>query len=237
MASIAEQVTGERMARMVLSMIVEPDDPATGHVLAQVGGVQTLALIENNDPIPGMARVEAMVWREHLASHLDRGLAARAVEAEGRGVRTLIPADPEWPAGLNDIGVRAPYVLWTRGATSLLTSPLRERVTITGARAATAYGMQIASDLAGNLADDEGSSWPVAPSGSRVPPTGARLPEAVTRSRCSPVVWTGPTRLRIARCWNVSVMSACWSVSFRPVRRRRGSGSWRVAGCWRRCLG
>jgi DNA processing protein len=102
-----------------------------------------------------MARVEVMVWREHLASHLDRGLAARAVEAQGRGIRALIPADPEWPAGLNDLGVRAPYVLWTRGATSLLTSPLRERVTITGARAATDYGIQIASDLAGNLADDE----------------------------------------------------------------------------------
>ncbi len=155
MVSKAEQVTGERMARMVLSMIAEPDDPATGHVLAQVGGVQTLVLVESTDPIPGMARVEAMVWREHLAPHLDQSLAARAVEAEGRGIRALIPADPEWPASVSDLGVRAPYVLWTRGATSLLTSPLRERVTVTGARAATAYGMQIASDLAGNLADDE----------------------------------------------------------------------------------
>ncbi|MBN9611838.1 MAG: DNA processing protein DprA [Microbacterium sp. 71-23] len=155
MASIAEQVTGERMARMVLSMIAEPDDQATGHVLAQVGGVETLALMENNEPVPEMARAEAMVWREHLAPHLDQGLAARAVEAEGRGIGTLIPADREWPTGLNDLGVRAPYVLWTRGATSLLTSPLRERVTVTGARAATDYGMEVASDLAGNLADDE----------------------------------------------------------------------------------
>ncbi|AMS04508.1 DNA-processing protein DprA [Acidipropionibacterium acidipropionici] len=155
MASIAEQVTGERMARMVLSMIAEPDDQATGRVLAQVGGVETLALIGNNEPIPGMARAEAMVRREHLAPHLHQGLAARAVEAEERGIGTLIPADPAWPAGVNDLGVRGPYVLWTRGATSLLTSPFRERVTVTGARAATAYGMEVASDLAGNLANDE----------------------------------------------------------------------------------
>jgi DNA processing protein len=71
MASIAEQVTGERMARLVLSMIAEPNDPATGHVLAQVGGVRTLALIESNNPIPGIARAEAMMWRERLAAHLD----------------------------------------------------------------------------------------------------------------------------------------------------------------------
>lgn len=155
MASTAEQVTGERMARMVLSMIAEPDEPATGHVLAQVGGVQTLHLIESDDPISGMARAEAMVWRERLAAHLDPSLAGRAADAEGRGIGALIPADPEWPAGLNDLGVRAPYVLWTRGATSFLTSPLRERVTVTGARAATDYGMEVTSDLAANLADDE----------------------------------------------------------------------------------
>ncbi len=35
MATLAEQVQGERMARVALSMIAEPNGPITGRVLAQ----------------------------------------------------------------------------------------------------------------------------------------------------------------------------------------------------------
>lgn len=155
MASIAEQVAGERAARMVLSMIAPPDDQVTGHVLAQVGGVETLRLLESDDPIPKMSRAGALLWRERLAGRLDPDLPEQVAAAARQGISTLIPSDRGWPTGLNDLGIRAPFVLWTKGASSLLTSSLRERVTITGARAATDYGMQVASDLAGNLADDE----------------------------------------------------------------------------------
>ncbi|GAA3680340.1 DNA-processing protein DprA [Yimella lutea] len=155
MVSIAEQVAGERMARMVLSMIAEPDDQVTGHVLAQTGGVETLRLLEGDDPIPKMSSGGALLWRERLAGHLTPDLLDRVASAEKQGIGTLIPADREWPAGLNDLGIRAPYVLWTRGAASFLTYPLRDRVTITGARSATPYGMEVAGDLAANLADDE----------------------------------------------------------------------------------
>lgn len=155
MVSIAEQLAGERMARMVLSMIAEPDDQVTGHVLAQVGGVETLRLLESDDPIPKMSRGGALLWRERLAGHLTPDLLDRVASAKAQGIGTLIPADDHWPTGLNDLGIRAPYVLWTRGAASFLTAPLRERVTITGARSATNYGTEIASDLAANLAYDE----------------------------------------------------------------------------------
>lgn len=155
MASIAEQVAGERMARMVLSMIAAPDDQVTGHVLAQVGGEETLRLLESDDPIPKMSRAGALLWRERLDGRLDPDLPERVAQAGSQGIGTLIPADRDWPTGLSDLGLRAPYVLWTKGAASFLTSPLRERVTITGARAATPYGMEVASDLAASLADDE----------------------------------------------------------------------------------
>lgn len=210
MASLAERVAGERMARMVLSMIAEPDDQVTGHVLAQVGGVETLRLVESDDPIPRMSRGGALLWRERLAGRLDPDLPERVAEVEGQEFGTLIPADREWPTGLSDLGIRAPYVLWTRGAMSFLTSPLRERVTITGARAASDYGMEVASDLAANLATTNASSWPAAASGSRAPPIRARLPRVAIRSRSLPVVWTAPTRQLIASCWNVSAMSVCW---------------------------
>lgn len=155
MATMAEQVAGERMARMVLSMIAEPDDSTTGHVLARFGGVETLRLVESDDAIPDLERADAMLWRERLRANVTADLFERVAEPAQQGIGTLIPSDDHWPTGLNDLGVLAPYVLWTRGASSLLSSPLRERVTITGARSATAYGMEITRDLAANLADDE----------------------------------------------------------------------------------
>lgn len=155
MASIAEQVAGERMARMVLSMITGPDDVATGRVLAHAGGVETLRLIESDDPIEKLDRVTALLWRERLTSRLDPDLIEQAAQIERSGIGTRIPADDDWPVGLNDLEDRAPFVLWTRGATSLLNTPLCERVTITGSRAATTYGVQVTEDFAANLADDE----------------------------------------------------------------------------------
>lgn len=155
MATLAEQVHGERAARMVLSMIAEPDDPVTGRVLARLGGVETLRLVESNGPVPGVARAEVLMWRERLASRMSADLLDRIGDAQQSGFTTIMPTDTEWPAGLNDLGDRAPYVLWVRGATSFLAAPLRTRVAITGSRAATRYGERITADLAANLAEDD----------------------------------------------------------------------------------
>ena len=155
MATLAEQVQGERMARIALSMIAEPNDPATGHVLTRHGGVETLRLIESDDEVPGLARADALMWRERLTARVTPGLLDQMAQAERHGFGTLIPADKEWPAGLNNLGERAPYLLWTRGAASFLTTPLSDRATITGARASTHYGEHVTNDLATGLADEE----------------------------------------------------------------------------------
>lgn len=155
MATLAEQVQGERMARIALSMIAEPNDPTTGYVLARHGGIETLRLIESDDEVPGLARADVLMWRERLTVRVMPGLLDQVAQAERHGFGTLIPADKEWPAGLNDLGERAPYLLWTRGAASFLTMPLSDRATITGSRAATSYGEQIAGELATGLADEE----------------------------------------------------------------------------------
>ncbi|TFD79220.1 DNA-processing protein DprA [Cryobacterium fucosi] len=42
--------------------------------------------------------------------------------------------------------------MWTRGRTELLSGALSDRVTLTGARAATAYGEHVAAELASDLA-------------------------------------------------------------------------------------
>jgi DNA processing protein len=95
------------------------------------------------------------MWRERLTARVTPGLLDQMAQAERHGFGTLIPADKEWPAGLNNLGERAPYLLWTRGAASFLTTPLSDRATITGARAATPYGEHVAGELAMGLADEE----------------------------------------------------------------------------------
>ncbi|GHD86199.1 DNA-processing protein DprA [Kocuria marina] len=155
MATLAERMQGERMARVALSMVAEPNDSTTGRVLAQVGGVETLRLVESNDPVPGLARADTMIWRERLAARVTPDLPDRVAETQGGEFGTLLPADKEWPAGLDDLGERASYLLWTRGATSFLTAALSNRVTITGSRAATSYGEHVAGELVTSLADEE----------------------------------------------------------------------------------
>lgn len=153
MAAIADLAQDERTARMVLSMIAEPDDSATGRVLFRVGAVEALRLIESDNGMPGMNRVEANVWRDRLARRVHpEEIATRPRSTERAQFGVLIPGDHEWPAALNDLGDRAPYVLWTRGATTLLSRLLTDRVTLTGARGATAYGENVGSELAGDLA-------------------------------------------------------------------------------------
>lgn len=144
----------ERTARMVLALIGAPNDTVTGGLLMRVGAVELISLIEGDASMPGLDRVEAAVWRDRLrsAAHPDH-VASRLVA--GGEYRVLIPEDSEWPTALNDLGERTPYALWTRGRTELLTGPLSLRITVTGARAATAYGVHVTEELSGDLAESD----------------------------------------------------------------------------------
>lgn len=155
MAKLAERVHGEHAARALLTMFAEPADAETGHVLARVGGIETLRLLESDEPVPGMDRVDLMHWRQRVGARLTPDALDRVFAEDTRGYGLLIPGDKDWPAGLDDLGDRAPYALWARGATSLLRTALEDRVTITGARAATAYGERVAQELAIGVADTE----------------------------------------------------------------------------------
>ena len=63
MATLAEQVQGERMARIVLSMIAEPDDLTTGYILGRHGGVAALSLVESDHDVTGLGRADVLLWR------------------------------------------------------------------------------------------------------------------------------------------------------------------------------
>lgn len=153
--SLSDLANDERTARMVLSMLVEPNDPVTGRLLARVGAVEVLRLAERNGEVSGLDSVNAQVWRDHFNASEARSITERLSQIQQSGVRALIPGDAHWPSALNDLGDAAPYVLWVRGASSFLSRPLRDFVTITGARASTSYGDHVARELATSVAADD----------------------------------------------------------------------------------
>ena len=72
-------------------------------------------------------------------------LARQEGEPLGPGGDRLL--DPDWPAGIDALGDRAPVALWAKGDTALLTAPVWDRITVTGARASTGYGEHVTTEL------------------------------------------------------------------------------------------
>lgn len=156
MTSFSDLAKDDRTARMMLTMLAEPDDAVTGRLLSRLGGVETLGLLESEGKVPGLARVDAQVWRDRLStgSRPDE-LAEHLRRVDWDGIGVMVPGDRHWPAAVNDLGDRAPFALWTRGADSFVALPLSDLVTITGARAASSYGEHVATEFATEFARDE----------------------------------------------------------------------------------
>ena len=127
---------------------------------------------------------------------------------EESGIATLSPSDAHWPRALDGLGDRAPYVLFVRGATSFLARPMQDLVTVTGSRAASGDGEHVAGELAGDLANRERV---LVAGGAYGVEAAVRCWRRVgTRSRCSRVAWTDPTRAGIVTCWTGWVMWVRW---------------------------
>jgi DNA processing protein len=101
---------------------------------------------------PGTHRVVARAlarWEPRLPRADPRRALDALAEMDGA---LLVPGDQAWPVALADLGTLAPLCLWGRGTADLRSLTARS-VAIVGARAATAYGEQVAGDLAAGLAD------------------------------------------------------------------------------------
>lgn len=61
MARLSDVASDERTARMVLSMLVEPNDPVTGRILSRLGAVETLWLAERDGAVVGLSPEDAQV--------------------------------------------------------------------------------------------------------------------------------------------------------------------------------
>ena len=72
MTSLSEVANDERTARMVLSMLIEPNDPVTGRILSRLGAVETLWLAERDGAVVGLSPVDAQVWKAGQAPFVRR---------------------------------------------------------------------------------------------------------------------------------------------------------------------
>lgn len=164
----------DRFARAAWTGIVEPGDRVAGVLIAALGPVAALDAVvarmgaerilerataggaagasagELADDL-GVDELEKAFerWMPRLQSRVAL-LALR--QAARYAVRLLIPGDPAWPAGFEDLGPHAPLALWLRGKESTL-GTVGASIALVGARAATGYGEHVAMEASAGLVD------------------------------------------------------------------------------------
>ncbi|MFT4307117.1 MAG: DNA-processing protein DprA [Microbacterium sp.] len=158
LAPAADDPAARRAALVVWSALTEPGDGVAGALLAGCDPVTAYELIVASDGVRPAAeladcRVEDMrKARERWIPRAEAGLLAGALAAARRaGARLLTPEDRVWPRRVDDLGVHAPLCLWARGDATLLEASAGA-IAVVGARAATAYGEQVAAELAAGVA-------------------------------------------------------------------------------------
>ena len=93
MVRIAQDGWDERTARMLLAVLSEPGDSVTGRMLNRLGAVETVGLLDRDDPAPGVESMETQVWRMRLLTRATEGLREKVAAFEGLGYHKVIPGD------------------------------------------------------------------------------------------------------------------------------------------------
>ncbi|WP_061296971.1 DNA-processing protein DprA [Herbidospora cretacea] len=137
-------MTGDRAARAALTRIAETGDETMGRAIGTHGAEAVLAGIRDGT-LAGVDDRKATAWRT-------RALAASDPDDDLARHRFVIPGDPDWPSQLDDLRDARPIGLWLSGAGDLRQAGARS-IAVVGARAATPYGVNVASELACRLSD------------------------------------------------------------------------------------
>ena len=142
------------VARVGLSRITEPGTHSVAMAVADEGPVEVWKALRAGRRI-GAVSAALAAGAEHRAQGYEPG---RDVEMAGRaGARLVGPGDEEWPddrltwQGSSTLPP-PPLVLYLRGSAHL-GQLVRRSAAVVGARAATAYGVHVAGELAMQLCD------------------------------------------------------------------------------------
>ncbi|HWH01592.1 MAG TPA: DNA-processing protein DprA [Pilimelia sp.] len=153
----------DRFARVALTWLAEPGTRTVHQLVAEHGAVATLASLLAGDAPD--ARLRTAVAARTAGTDPRHAAEVALGRAQRLGVRIAVPADPEWPAQVEDLvrldglaaagrtdrETRPPLCLWVRGAEPLAAA-LARSVAVVGARAATGYGAHVAAELGHGLA-------------------------------------------------------------------------------------
>jgi DNA processing protein len=140
----------ERQRAIALACLVEPGTPGIAELIAEHGAEAALA------------RFRGRRRSTHVQGRLDpEDVPDMLAEMSRRGVRVVLPGEPEFPSQLLDLP-EPPLALWIRGPLDLRAAALRS-VAVVGARACTAYGERATAALAGGLAEE---GWAVVSGGA-----------------------------------------------------------------------
>ncbi|MGH3648395.1 MAG: DNA-processing protein DprA [Micromonosporaceae bacterium] len=155
----------ERYARITLAYLVEPGRRDLAELIEREGPVEALTRLRAGDE----QQLTAVV--ERRGAEIERAVDRLIAHGERLGARVVIPEGDEWPRQVVDLleasrreaaGIAPPICLWVRGAPRL-DDALDRSVAIVGARAATEYGVHVASELGFGLAD---RGWTVVSGGA-----------------------------------------------------------------------
>lgn len=139
----------ERVARMCLAAVVEPGQPTLAEAMADFSAEEIWAsLVQPGADLPLAPRARQLQPAE---------LVERTRSA---GMRFMIPGDDEWPATVADLAScepvnqlsGEPLGLWLSGK-GQLSGLVASSVAMVGSRASTAYGDNVAADLAAELSE------------------------------------------------------------------------------------
>ncbi|MFB9313848.1 DNA-processing protein DprA [Nocardioides plantarum] len=142
----------ERLARVALSRLGEPGETRMTGLVAELGPVRLRDLLLAECDLQGLQTdVATRLAALDPALELDR--------AERMGLRFVVPGDAEWPTTLDDLAGAGtlherggvPIGLWVKGPFRL--DGLAESLAVVGSRAATAYGDEVASEIAAAAAE------------------------------------------------------------------------------------
>ena len=156
-----ETSTRDYFARATWTGLAEPGDRIANLVVRALGAPLALeAVIEKweaprlHEQLGGEAKLTEVSdaiarWRPRYQPDV----AVRAFAQASRfAARLMIPGDPLWPIGVDDLGDHAPLALWVRGTDAALEA-IPQSIALVGARAATGYGEHVTMEASAGLVD------------------------------------------------------------------------------------
>ena len=217
----------ERLARFALSRLVEPGSWALVEAVGKHGAEQVWAWLRAGRPVGSLSAALVEAARARAAVHDVQLDVARLLACGGR---LVCPGDDEWPEhrlSWRKVGPQLaapPLSLQVRGRLPLHEAVERS-VALVGARAATAYGEHVATEMALGLTDRgtsvvSGGAYGIDAAAHRGALTGGRAPTLAVLACGVDVAYPRGNDRLLARIGEVGVLVSEHPPGATPTRAR-----------------